>query len=83
MTAPGPTTVEPGRSLDPVEFSVMQTAVLVANFNDQHVAFESERSGLFRTGVARVQAALNDVKALSVHAMCLCDWRFCGSDKCR
>jgi hypothetical protein len=22
-------------------------------------------------------------KALSVHPMCLCDWRFCGFDKCR
>ena len=56
-----PARVEPGRSLDPVEFSVIQTAVLVANFNDEQVAFESERSGLFRPGVARVQAALNDV----------------------
>jgi hypothetical protein len=22
-------------------------------------------------------------KALFVHPMCLCDWRFCGFDKCR
>ena len=22
-------------------------------------------------------------KAVSVHPMCLCDWRFCDSDKCR
>jgi hypothetical protein len=25
----------------------------------------------------------SSLKALSVHPMCLCDWRFCGSDKCR
>jgi hypothetical protein len=61
VPAPGRHRSSPARSLDPVEFSVIQTAVLVANFNDEQVAFESERSGLFRPGVARVQAALNDV----------------------